>query len=330
MNRLLAGLAFLALLLLAAAPLAVSQGLLKLFAEILLVYTMAQMWNLLAGYAGLMSLGHQAFVGVGAYSLFFVANRFEVPAYYAIPAAAAASALMAALIAPLVFRLRDAYFAIGMWVFAEILRLLTGNTEALRSNMGMPLSAIRHMNRDWFAPISYWCALGLSGGTALMMVWLMRSKLGLGLRAVRDNELAAGSLGVDVWRARFIAFVLSGTVCGMAGGTYFMTTLYVDPNSGFDVNWMVIMLFIAVIGGIGTLTGPAIGTAVYFATRELLPLEGSWYLVLMGGVAVATMLLAPRGIWGYLGPKFAAARAQARNGGHTPGMAMASNPSLAE
>jgi branched-chain amino acid transport system permease protein len=330
MNRLLAGLALLALIAFAAAPLAVSQGMLKLLAEILLVYTMAQMWNLLAGYAGLMSLGHQAFVGVGAYSLFFFANTLEIPAYYAIPVAAIASALAAMLIAPLVFRLRDAYFAIGMWVFAEILRQLTANTEVLRSNMGMPLSVIRIMDRDSFAAISYWCALALTAGTALMMVWLMRSKLGLGLRAVRDNELAAGSLGVDVWRARFIAFVLSATLCGTAGGVYFMTTLYVDPNSGFDVNWMVIMLFIAVIGGIGTLEGPAIGTAIYFATREMLPLEGSWYLVLIGGVAVATMLLAPRGIWGYLGPKLAKSRARRRNGGHAPDMAMAPATNPAE
>ncbi len=162
-----------------------------------------------------------------------------------------------------------------------------------------------------------------------MMVWLMRSRLGLALRAVRDNDLAAASLGVDVWRARFIAFVLSATLCGTAGGTYFMTTLYVDPNSGFDVNWMVVMLFIVVIGGIGTLEGPAVGTAIYFATRELLPLEGSWYMVLMGGVAVVTMLLAPHGIWGYLGPKLAKLRLR-RHGGHAAGMAMAPNASPAE
>ena len=318
MTRLTTSLSLLALALLAAAPLTASQGMLKLLAEILLVFTMAQMWNLLAGYAGLMSLGHQAFVGVGAYSLFLFANTLEIPAYFAIPVAGAASAVAAVLIAPLVFRLRDAYFAIGMWVFAEILKVLTANSDTLRANMGMPLSVIRVMDRGSFAALSYWCALALTAGAAVMMVWLMRSRLGLALRAVRDNDLAAASLGVDVWRARFIAFVLSATLCGMAGGTYFMTTLYVDPNSGFDVNWMVIMLFVVVIGGIGTLEGPAVGTAIYFATRELLPLEGSWYMVLMGGVAVVTMLLAPRGIWGYLGPKLAEvqdAAAQWRAGG---------------
>ncbi len=329
MTRLTSGLALLALVLLAAAPLTASNGMLNLLAEILLVFVMAQMWNLLAGYAGLMSLGHQAFVGVGAYSLFWFANTFEIPAYFAIPVAAVASAAAAVLIAPLVFRLRDAYFAIGMWVFAEILRVLTANSDVLRSNMGMPLSVIRIMDRSWFAPVSYWCALALTAGTAAMMVWLMRSRLGLALRAVRDNDLAAASLGVDVWRARFIAFVLSATLCGTAGGTYFMTTLYVDPNSGFDVNWMVVMLFIVVIGGIGTLEGPAVGTAIYFATRELLPLEGSWYMVLMGGVAVVTMLVAPRGIWGYLGPKVAKFR-MPRNGGEAAEVAMVGSASPAE
>jgi len=284
--------------LLAVAPLFLDSGTLRLGAEILLVFAMAQMWNLLAGYAGLLSLGHAAFIGIGGYALYAAANNFNVPIYGGIVIAFLVAGGIAAIVAPLLFRLNDAYFAIGTWVFAEIVHVLVTKSDWLNGPSGLPLLAIRSMNMAEFPSITFWCAAALGVGTMLAAWGIMRSRLGLALVAVRDNPVAAASAGVDVWRSRFIAFVLSGAVCGAAGGAYFMSALFIDPNAAFDVNWTVILLFIVIVGGIGTLSGPVIGTAIYFALREMLLDQQGWFLVLMGGVAVLTALLAPRGIAG--------------------------------
>ena len=118
---------------------------------------------------------------------------------------------------------------------------------------------------------------------------------------VRDNDVAAASIGVDVWKNRLIAFVIAAAGCGLAGAVIFTATLYVAPSFAFDPNWVVEMMFIALIGGIGTLEGPIIGTVIYFALRELMTiafgLSAGWYLVGLGTVAIATMLYEPAGLW---------------------------------
>jgi branched-chain amino acid transport system permease protein len=290
--------AIIACIALAAAPLLLGAGNLGLATEILLVFTMAQMWNLLAGYAGLISLGHAAFIGMGGYVLYAASNLLGLPIYASIPAAFLVTGLVAAIIAPLLFRLRDAYFAIGTWVFAEIVHILVTKSDALGGSSGMPLLAIRDMDIDRFPTVSYACAAALSVGAMLFAYLIIRARLGLALMAVRDNPLAAASAGIDVWRSRFLAFVLSAAVCGAAGGIYFMSTLFIDPNAAFDVNWTVILLFIVIVGGIGTLSGPVIGTVIYFSLRQLLLGQQGWFLVLMGGVAVLAAVFAPRGLSG--------------------------------
>lgn len=289
------------------APFIFDSGDLRLMTEILLMLTMAQMWNLLAGYTGLVSMGHQVFVGSGAYFLFFVSEQLGISPYWVLPFCAFWSALVAAVVAPFLFRLRDAYFSIGTWVFADIVYLLVSKAGWLGGTRGIPLRSIRLVDRDWFAPISFWLAAAIAWVAVLGLLALMRSRFGLGLMSVRDNDLAATSVGVDVWRNRFVAFVLSASVCGLAGAIYYMTTVFIEPLSGFDVNWVVVMMFIVIIGGIGTIEGPLIGTAIYFGLREffsnMLELSDSWYLVAMGTAAVVTMLIAPRGIWGLVQEK---------------------------
>jgi branched-chain amino acid transport system permease protein len=149
--------------------------------------------------------------------------------------------------------------------------------------------------------MTFWLSAAVAGVAVVGTYLLMRSKIGLGLMTVRDNDLAATSVGVDVWRNRFIAFVISAAGCGLAGAISFNATLYVAPSIAFDPNWVVAMMFIVIMGGIGTLEGPILGTIVYFALREIitdvLDLPGSWYLVGLGAVAMAVMLFAPAGLW---------------------------------
>lgn len=286
----------------ALAPRFADSGALRLAAEVLLAIALAQMWNLMAGYAGLLSLGHQLFVGLGAYALFEATQRLQLAPWWGLPFAGLAGALAAALLAPALFRLRDAYFSIGLWVFAEIGYLLVSKSPTLGSTAGRPLDISSLGDVEAFQAISFWIAAAI-GLTALVGVQaLMRSRLGLALLTVRDNELAARSIGVDVWRVRFAAFVVSGLGCGLAGGTYFMGAMFVAPDSAFDINWVVMMMFATLIGGIGTIAGPVLGVLVWYALREILTgplgLQGGWYLIAMGTLAMVVSLIAPNGLWG--------------------------------
>jgi branched-chain amino acid transport system permease protein len=285
----------------AVAPWLVGEGTQRFGSELLLMLAMAQMWNLLAGYAGLVSMGQQVFVGLGAYCLFFTSMALNVAPYWVLPLAPLFCALVAAVVALFLFRLREAYFAIGMWVFAEIVALLISKTEWLGSERGMGLRTARLVDARWHEPITFWTSVAVAGGSVIGTYLLMKSRVGLGLMTVRDNDLAATSIGVDVWRNRLIAFVASAAGCGLAGAVSFNATLYVAPAFAFDPNWVVAMMFIVLIGGIGTLEGPILGTIIYFALRELVTdvfvLSASWYLVALGAVAMATMLFAPTGVW---------------------------------
>jgi branched-chain amino acid transport system permease protein len=292
----------------ALAPRLVDDGTLRLLAEMLLAICMAQMWNLLAGYTGLLSLGHQLFIGIGAYALFQGTQRWGVSPYWMLPMAGGAGALATAALAPALFRLRDAYFSIGLWVFSEIVYLFVSKTPALGSNggIGLDLSALQEV--ESFQAVSFWIACAIGLGAWIGILALVRSRLGLAMLAVRENELAARSAGVDVWRVRFPAFVVSGFGCAIAGAAYFMGGMFVTPDSAFDIDWAVMMMFATLIGGVGSLEGPVIGVAVWFGLRETLTtwlhLPGGWYLMVMGAVAVLASLVAPRGLWGVLQQRF--------------------------
>jgi len=294
--------------LIAAGPLVLGEGALRFSTECLLILAMAQMWNLLAGYAGLVSFGHQVFVGLGAYGLFLISDTFDLSPYWVLPVAPLAGAVVAAVIALPLFRLREAYFSIAMWVFSEIVAALVMKASWLGGTSGLPLKSSRLVDLDWFEPMLFWVSGVLALGTMGGLFLLMRSGFGLGLMSVRDNDLAAMSVGVDVRRNRFIVFVLSAAGCGLAGAVSFLGNLYVSPAAAFDVNWVVYMMFIVMIGGIGTLEGPIIGTAIFFGLRELitdqLGISAGWYLVALGTVAVVVMLWSPRGIWPPLRDRF--------------------------
>jgi branched-chain amino acid transport system permease protein len=286
---------------LVAAPFTLSDGSLHLATEIFVIVVIASMWNLLAGYAGLVSLGNQMYFGAGGYVLFLFANATGLSPYWGIPVAFVFGALAAALVAPLLFRLRDAYFAIASWVLAEIVSILVQKTDALGGITGVSLNDSTVIDVDRFE--SHMFVIG--GVMALVAVlgslWLLRSKTGLAFMCARDNERASQAIGVDVWPSRFIAYGLSAAGCAAAGSLSLLSGLVVQPGNAFSPDWTVVMTFVVIVGGIGTLEGPILGAVIYFALRQILtvvfPLSGTWYLVAMGVVAVATMLLAPRGLW---------------------------------
>ena len=293
--------AVLGALVVGAAPWLIGEGALRFVSEAMLMLAMAQMWNLLAGYAGLVSMGQQVFVGLGAYCLFFTSISLKVAPFWVLPLSPLLCAAVAAVVALFLFRLREAYFAIGTWVFSEVVSLLISKTERLGGERGIGLPTARLIDARWLEPLTFWISAVIAVGAVAGTYALLRSRVGLGLMTVRDNDVAAASIGVDVWRNRFIAFVIAAAGCGLAGAVSFTATLYVAPGFAFDPNWVVAMMFIVIIGGIGTLEGPILGVVIYFALRELLTvafgLTGGWYLVGLGIVAIATMLFEPAGLW---------------------------------
>ena len=294
-----------ALVVLAVAPYWGDRQMLRLLAEIYAFVALASLWNLLAGYAGLVSVGQQAFVGLGGYVLFALAILLGVHPIAAILIAGPIGALVAIPVAALIFRLRGAYFAIGTWVVAEVFRLLASQVSVLGGGSGisLPAAVVVAMapSRQMREFEIYWLALTLTVIVLGAIVILLRSRHGLALTAIRDNELAAQSNGIDVWRIKFIVYVLTAFGTAMIGALIFLQKLRISPDTAFSVNdWTAFVIFITVIGGIGRIEGPIFGTIVFFLLRQALADLGSLYLLMMGAVAIVVMLWAPKGLWGMI------------------------------
>lgn len=287
------------LLVLCSAPFWASSGLLRSLVEFMSLLALAQLWNLLAGYAGMVSIGQQAWIGVGGYALFVVADDLGLPIIAGFVVAGLLAALLALPSAALLFRLRGGYFSVGTWVVAEVFRLLvTNSTEWLRGGSGRTLSAAGALGRDARELLTYGLALLVGLGAVALVYALMRSRVGLGLMAIRDSEVAAGSLGVSTTRMKLWVYVLCAGATGVVGALIYLNTLRITPDAAFSVQWTAFMIFIVVIGGIGTIEGPLIGTLLFYLLREYLSALNEWSLILLGAVAVAMMLFAPEGLWG--------------------------------
>jgi len=305
----IAGLAAIALILalLSAAGWA-DRGTLSLLMEFFCYLALAEMWNLLAGFAGIVSLGQQAFLGLGGYALFFAALRLGWNPLEAFLLAGLAGAIIAVPSALIVFRLHGAYLAIGTWVLAEVLRLIFSEVTSLGAGSGISLPVkfaksvhLGGMHRD---AVLYLAALALALITILASYLLLRSQRGLALTAIRDNELGARSSGVKIFSVKLMVFAATGLGTGFTGALLYLAKLRISPSAAFDVNWTSYMIFMVVIGGVGTLEGPIVGTLVYFILRQYLADLGSWYLIILGVVAVTVMLRLPMGIWGTVARKY--------------------------
>jgi branched-chain amino acid transport system permease protein len=298
-----------ALLVLAAAPFFAGRDDLRLLSEIFAYVALASLWNLLAGYAGLVSVGQQAYVGLGGYVLFASAILAGVHPLMAVPLAGLIAAVVALPVAGLMFRLRGHYFAIGTWVVAEVFRLLASQVSPLGGGSGISLPAgivtAMAASRQMREFAMYWVALALVVVVLGAIVLLLRSRYGLALTAIRDNEPAARSNGVDVWRIKLAVYIATAFGTAMVGALIFLQKLRISPDTAFSVNdWTAFVIFITVIGGIGRVEGPIIGTLVFFVLRRTFADLGSLYLLMLGAVAIAVMLLAPKGIWGFLSARF--------------------------
>ena len=311
----LAGIAVLVLIVAAfLLPAFASRSLIQDLFFILTMLTLAQFWNLLAGYGGMVSVGQQAFVGMGAYAMFATVILLGFDPVPAILLGGLAALVLAVPFGFFAFRLQGAYFAIGTWVLAEVVRLVIAQWRDVGGGTGTSLPREATENIMFTASIAelfgvrssaardilaYWLALVLAIVAIGGIYWLLRSRRGLALAAVRDNPQAARSVGVDAQRVKWFVFLMAAFGTGLTGGLIYMQKARISPDAAFSLNdWTAYVIFIVVIGGIGTIEGPIIGVLVLFALQALLAQYGAWYLMVLGLIGIGIMLIAPRGLWG--------------------------------
>jgi branched-chain amino acid transport system permease protein len=278
-------------------PYLVYSGTTTIFVQAFIVLTLASMWNLLAGYAGLVSVGQQAFVGLGAYFVLILAIHGISP-FAALPIAAIGSGVAALPLWWLVSRLRTGYFAIATWVLAATIMLIIEKFSSIGGGTGMPLPGFAGLDPVLLTAYTYWAGLAVTVAALVGIYLMLRGRIGLTLTAIRDDEIAARSSGVRVGLARMAVFIVAGAGCGAAGAVLAISQLQVQPSAVFSIQWTAEMAFATIIGGIGTIEGPIIGTVVFIVLQQTLQNFNAWYLIILGLVAILVALFARRGLWG--------------------------------
>jgi branched-chain amino acid transport system permease protein len=281
---------------LAVVPLAFIPTVIQQMTGFLILVILAAMWNALAGYGGLVSVGQQAYIGFGAYAVIFLTQRGLDP-YLAIVLAALVSGVLALLVSPLLLRLRGGQFAIGTWVVAEVIALIIVLQKSLGGGTGISLRALNSYAAADRRAYTYWLTLAFTVVLLGAVLLLLRRRTGAALQAIRDDEDAAASVGVRTRPLKLVLFVLAGVGCGAAGALTLANTLFIQPQSIFGVQYTAFMIFMVLVGGLGTFEGPIIGAVVFFFVQNQFADAGAWYLIGLGIVAVAFALFLPRGLW---------------------------------
>ncbi|HET8607595.1 MAG TPA: branched-chain amino acid ABC transporter permease [Gaiellaceae bacterium] len=294
--------------LLALAPLALGENTLNNLIQLFFLVVLAVMWNALAGYGGLVSVGQQAFIGVGAYATVFLSVQHSLNPYLSMLLATLIGGAIALPIGLIVLWLRAGGFAIGTWVFAEAIAILVSLDPNPAIGGGTGTSALLPFNLRYDPTqrlhYTYWAALGAAAVLLAVLFLLLRSRLGASLQAIRDDEDAAASVGVRVLLGKGVLYVFAGAGCAAAGAiilAWQLSILPLGPDSIFGVNWSAKMIFMVLVGGLGTFEGPIVGAVCLYLLQTYLPgsiANGVWYFVLLGGIAIGFALWVPRGIWG--------------------------------
>lgn len=269
------------------------------------VFTMLGVsWNLLAGYAGQISLGHAAFFGVGAFSAAWLTTptraglpeAIQMPVVVALLGGATAAALLALVTGPIMFRLTGHYFAIGTLALAAIIQLLLLDLRQLSGgSTGYFVSGGLGETAMFFISLI---------ATVAVILWTYRivtSPPGLGMRAIHDDETAASSLGVNPLKYKMYAFVTSSFMAGLTGALYAQYTLYVNPESTLSVGWMIDTLVVVILGGMGTMLGPIFGAGLFLALDNTLRIAaGDFATTIEGLLIILFILFLPYGLYGFV------------------------------
>ena len=241
--------------LLAAGPAFLSENILDRLTVLFIYVCLAVMWNALAGYGGMISAGQQAFFGLGGY-LAIRLSEWGVEPYLALVLAALLAGVFSLPISAIVLRLRGGEFAIGMWVIAEVVRLLVNLDPIIQGDTGRSLIALASFDAAERRDLTYWMTLASMSIMLAVIFLMLRSRLGSSIQAIRDNEEAAASVGVRVSVTKRIIFVTAAIGCALAGGLWLATFTTFQPRSFFGIQWSAYMIFMVLVGGIGRFEGP--------------------------------------------------------------------------
>jgi branched-chain amino acid transport system permease protein len=256
-----------------------------LFCMLFCLYlALGQMWNLLIGYSGLLSLGQQAFIGFSGYTVAVITNYYGVDIWVSVLIGGVLSGLLALFMSLFIFRMRGVYFGIGTWIFAEALLLWFGQWKYVKYAQGLFIQPIHPL---------------IIGVSAVVLVYgILRSKIGLGLMAMRDDEAVSSTMGVEVFRSKLFCFLIAALVTGLTAGVLYTFQVFIQPYKAFAIDWTVKLVFIVVIGGIGTIEGPIIGAFIFVLLSQWLAEYISVSLLILGAIAITVILVAPKGIMG--------------------------------
>lgn len=264
--------------------------------QIYLYIALGQAWNLLSGFSGMTSLGQQLFVGLAGYTVAIVTSTYGGSACLGLVAGALVAALAALVLSRILFRISGMYFAIATWVAAEAVEKVFLAWKYTNQGSGMTVRIVPYPTTGQI----YLLSLVVCCGSVALVYAIMRSKMGLGLMAMRDDMEAAQVTGVNLSKIRLTAYVLAAMVSALAGGVFFINKGVIYPDSGFSVGWTVSSVFICLIGGTGTLSGPVVGAALYVLLREFLAHYPGWSNILLGLITLFVIFFMPGGIVGTL------------------------------
>lgn len=271
-----------------------------LFFMLFCIYlALAQMWNLLAGYSGLISLGQQSFVGLGGYTLAVLSSYYGINIWIGVGLGGLASVLLALFMSLFIFRMKGVYFAIGTWIFAEALLVWFSNWAYVKYGSGLFIKPTNELSMEAI----YSAAFVVGAGSVALVYILLRSRLGLGLMAIRDDDQVSETLGVEVFRSKLYCFLISAFVTGITAAIFYEFQIYIQPYKAFAIDWTVKLVFMVVIGGIGTIEGPIVGALIYVVLSQFLAEYFSVSMLILGGIAIVVILVAPKGIMGTLQEK---------------------------
>lgn len=289
--------------LLAIAPQFLSAGAVDRMTALFIYVILAAMWNALAGFGGLVSVGQQVFFGLGAYFAIRLADAGLNP-FLALFASGIVVGAVSIPLSLFMLRLKNGEFAIGMWVIAALTHLLVNLDRLVQGETGTSLISLNVYDAGTRRATIYWLALASMTALLATLFGLLRGSTGAAIRAIRDNEDAAASVGVRVTGTKRLLFVLAAFGIGIAGALWLATSITFQPKTYFSVQWTAYMIFMVLVGGIGTFEGAILGALVFFLIETWFGGTGVWYLVGLGATAVLFSLLLPRGLWGTIEERF--------------------------